>query len=144
MAVTILDGGCLICSRPSSDHVTMQALNDGLQVECPQCGQYESSVGRQAFERLPPELRTGLSCAARQAFEAGQRLKITTANAKEIAEPHFGTRVADNQERLLREVATKAGRPPNGAWFSFLTDFTLIDCQSSEEFSWYVEWLIRS
>jgi hypothetical protein len=94
-------------------------------------------------KRLSLEIRGGLSCATRQASEVGQQLRVTNANAKEIAESHLRTRVVDNQERLLRVAAKRAGRPHNGAWFSFATDFTLIDCQSSKEFSWYVEWLIN-
>ncbi len=143
MAVTVVDGGCVICSRPPSDGVTGQSMSDGVIVKCPQCGHYEQGIGRPFFERLSPELRGGLSCATRQAFEAGQQLRVTKENAKEIAESHLRTRVVDNQERLIREVAKRAGRPHNGAWFSFATDFTLIDCQSSKEFSWYVEWLIN-
>jgi hypothetical protein len=136
-------GACVICDRPPSGGVTGQSLSDGLLVECPQCGRYEHT-GRHLFERLSPELRRGLSCATRQAYEVGQPLRITAKNANELAEPHLRTRVADNQERLLREVARRAGRPGKGAEFSFATDFTLIDCLSREEFSWFVSSLGES
>jgi hypothetical protein len=142
MTVTVLDGGCAICSRPRSEGVSVEPRNAGLLVECPRCGRYEQGIGQQHFERMSHELRGGLSCATRQASEAGQELRITAANATEIAEPHLRPRVADNQERLLREIAKRAGRPGTEVPFSLATDFTLIDCQSAEEFSWYVEWLV--
>jgi hypothetical protein len=55
----------------------------------------------------------------------------------------MNTRVADNQERLLLEIARKAGRPQRGASFLVARDFTLIDCHSEEEFLWHIEWLDR-
>jgi hypothetical protein len=116
---------------------------DGLEIVCPQCGRYQI-VGLQTIAdsyQWSTELRCGLSCAARQASEAGQPLRITGARAADLAEPHLNPRVTDNQERLLREIAKRSRRPPQGARFSPGTDFTLIDCFSPDEFSWYVEWL---
>jgi hypothetical protein len=116
---------------------------DGIRVECPQCGQFEL-VGAPAFAasfHWDADLRCGLSCAARQAHEAGDRVRITGHNAEEIAAPHMSTRVADNQERLLHVVARRATRPHVGVEFSAETDFTLIDCFSPQEFRWHLEWL---
>jgi hypothetical protein len=137
---------CAICSRPPEDGVEMQnsGVFDGLLITCPQCGRYELKGVPAVFASFQwaPELRSALSCAARQAAEAGQPLRITsTEAAAEFAEPHMHTRVSDNQERLLREVAKRAGRPNIGASFSLTNDFTLIDCYSKEEFLWYIEWL---
>ena len=114
---------------------------DGLLIECPLCGRYELIgqdvvVGRSQWTS---ELKLPLSCAARQASESGHPLGITKANVAEFAGPHTKSRIADNRERLLREVARKAGRPQMGASFSLTTDFTLIDCYSTEEFVWYIE-----
>jgi hypothetical protein len=118
---------------------------DGLLIECPRCGQYElighKTIG-QSFA-WTAEIRNALSCAARQASEGGQPLQIEGATAADLAQPHLNTRVSDNQERLLREIARRAGRPQKGAGFSLATDFTLIDCYSEEEFIWYIEWLER-
>jgi hypothetical protein len=121
-----------------------RGLGNLLRVECPKCGKYDlvDLSGIKAGLDWTPEFSGGLSCAARQASEAGQPLKITAANAAEFAEPHIKTRVSDNQERLLREIAKRAGRPHNGAWLSAATDFTIIDCQSRDEFMWYVKWLM--
>jgi hypothetical protein len=116
---------------------------DGLTIECPRCGRYDL-IGGQAIAQSfgwPPDTRSALSCAARQASEIGQPLRITSTNAADLARPHMNTRVADNQERLLREVAKKARRPGSGARFSLAKDFPLIDCYSQEEFVWYVQWL---
>ncbi len=134
-------GRCAICSRPPSDGVTVMSLAEGLLVECPQCGHYEQGIGLHFFERMSPELRGGLSCATRQAFEVGQPLRVTAANATELAEPHLNTRIVENHERLLREIAKRAPRPPLYAQFALETDFTLIDCQNSGEFEWYLDWL---
>jgi hypothetical protein len=115
----------------------------GLLIECPRCGRYEL-IGPEAIAQSfhwPPEMKDALSCAARQASESAQPLRITGANARELAQPHMTARVSDNQERLLREIARRAGRPQRGAGFSTPTDFTLIDCYSEEEFLWYIEWL---
>jgi hypothetical protein len=117
--------------------------SDGLLIECLQCGRYEL-IGQEAIFRSfdwPPDLKRALSCAARQASEGGQPLRITDSNAAELAEPHLNTRVSDNQARLLREVAKRARRPHMGVRFSPATDFTLIDCYSKEEFDWHIEWL---
>jgi nucleoside 2-deoxyribosyltransferase len=53
----------------------------------------------------------------------------------------MNTRVSENQERLLREITERAGRPQKGAEFSLTTDFTFVDCYSEEEFLWHIEWL---
>jgi hypothetical protein len=115
---------------------------DGLLIECPQCGRYELTNRKAIFETFhwDSKLKSALSCAARQATEAGQSLRITDTNALEFAEPHMKTRVSDNQERLLREIAKRAGRPHFGVQFTPTTDFTMIDCFSAEEFNWYIEW----
>jgi len=144
--MVIEPNGCAICDRPLTDGVNRQNRHapdgfDGLLIECPLCGRYELIgqdvvVGRSQWTR---ELKLPLSCAARQASESGHPLGITEANVAEIAEPHTKSRIADNQEHLLREVARKAGRPQLGASFSPATDFTLIDCYSTEEFVWYID-----
>jgi hypothetical protein len=137
---------CAICDWPSSD-VKMQnsGVFDGLVIECPRCGRYEL-IGREAIAQSfawPPDIKNALSCAARQASEGGQPLQITSSTATQLAQPHLNTRVSDNQERLLQEIAKRAGRPTNGAEFSLATDFTLIDCYSEDEFVWHIEWLER-
>jgi len=134
---------CAICDRPRSDGVKMRnaGVFDGLVIDCPQCGRYEL-IGHDAIFgsfQWPPELKRPLSCAARQASESGHPLRINYANVAEFSEPHTASRVAHNQERFLREVARKAGRPQVGASFSPTTDFTLIDCYSREEFIWYID-----
>jgi hypothetical protein len=137
---------CAICDPPTTDGVkTGMSRSNGLVIDCPQCGRYEL-IGHDAnfgSFQWPPELKRPLSCAARQASESGHPLRITYANVAEFSEPHTASRVADNQERLLREVARKAGRPQGGAAFSPTTDFTLIDCYSREEFVWYIDSLKR-
>jgi hypothetical protein len=118
---------------------------DALQIVCPQCGSYEL-IGVNAMSesfRWPNQVRSGLSCAARQASEAGQPLRITSENALDLAEPHMNTRVSENQERLLREIAKRADRPNKTASFSPPTDFTVIDCYSEEEFRWHIDWLTQ-
>jgi len=138
-----LPENCAICNRPPADGVKMRnsGVLDGLLIVCPQCGTYEL-IGHETISasfEWPRELRSALSCAARQATEAGQPLRITSNDAaSELAEPHMNTRVSDNLERLLREVAKKARRPHVGASFSPANDFTIIDCYSEKEFSWYI------
>jgi hypothetical protein len=135
---------CGICDWPSSDvRIRNSGVHDGLLIECPRCGKYEL-VGRAAVSNNPqwaPEVRNALSCAARQASEAGQTLRITQANAVELAQPHLNTRVVDNQERLLQIIARKAGRPGEAAGFYPDKDFTLIDCYNVQEFGWYLGWV---
>jgi hypothetical protein len=81
---------CPICSRPPTDGVSVQrASGNRLRVRCPQCGRFEL-VGEDAIEASfdwAPELRWGLSCAARQASEARQQVAITARNAAQIARP---------------------------------------------------------
>ena len=144
--MVIEPNGCAICDRPLTDGVNRQNRHapdglDGLLIECPLCGRYEL-IGQDVVigrSQWTSELKLPLSCAARQASESGHPLGITKANVAEFAGPHTKSRIADNRERLLREVARKAGRPQMGASFSLTTDFTLIDCYSTEEFVWYIE-----
>jgi hypothetical protein len=137
---------CPICNRSPAEAVKMQnsGVFDGLRIECPQCGRYEL-VGVEtliASSRWGAELRCALSCAARQATEAGRPLRITSESvAAELAVPHMHSRVSDNRERLLSQIAKRARRPSVGATFTLADDFTLIDCYSKEEFIWYIEWL---
>jgi hypothetical protein len=136
---------CAICNRPQADGVSYLGHSDGLLVTCPQCGRYvladRAAIG--ASFQWTPKIRQALSCATRQAFETGQLIPLTASNVAELAEPRMHTRVADNQERLLREIARRSGRPDGEASFLLATDFTLIDCYSKEEFYWYISWLVR-
>ena len=135
---------CAICDWSKSE-VRMQQRNQGLLVTCPRCGEYVLADNSAIYmsSGWGPEVRNGLSCASRQAFEVGQRLQITESNAADLAQPHMNTRVVDNQERLLREIARRAVRPQNHVTFSPRQDFTIIDCYSEQEFRWYVAWLDR-
>lgn len=136
---------CALCDRPPSAGVQManSGVQNGLRIICPQCGTYEM-IGPVAVTRnirWTDEVKSALSCATRQASESGEILKITSrADAEEFARPHTNARVADNQERLLREMAKRARRPHLAAGFNPATDLTLIDCYSAEEFEWYLDW----
>jgi hypothetical protein len=137
---------CAICDWPASG-VRMRNSGefDGLIIECPRCGTY-GLIGREAMSQSfnwTSEVKNALSCAARQASEAGQPIRIAGSNAVDLARPHMNTRVSDNQERLLREIARGADRPQKGVGLSPETDFTVIDCYSEEEFVWHIGWLER-
>jgi hypothetical protein len=124
----------------------MEMSKDGLAlvVKCPRCGVYE--VVREIVahnQRWTPDIASPLSCAARQAFEDDRPIRITIGNAEALARPHTSSRVADNQERLLREIAKRSVRPRRGAVLSPQADFTLIDCYNNDEFVWYLESLIQ-
>ena len=61
---------------------------DGLVIECPRCGRYEL-IGREAIAQSfawSPDIKNALSCAARQASEAGQPLRITNTTAAQLAQ----------------------------------------------------------
>jgi hypothetical protein len=137
---------CAICNLPPpAVKMNNSGVFDGLLIDCPRCGRYElvgPKATAQSFQ-WSPEVRNALSCAARQASEDGQPLRITGANAPDLARPHTDTRVVDNRERLLRVIAQKSVRPLKAARFLPRTDFTLIDCYTPGEFNWYVEWLDR-
>src|SRR5437868_4488983 len=114
---------CPLCDRSPADGVRMgnSGQFDGLFIECPLCGRYEL-VGTGAIAaswNWPEDLRRALSCATRQAFEAGQKIRLTAHNTNDIAAPHMRTRVADNEERFLQKIANSADRPHKSASFSF-------------------------
>jgi hypothetical protein len=117
---------------------------NALLISCPRCGTYEliglNTILSDSYH-WNSELRNGLSCAARQTHEAAETLRITSENAAELAAPHMQTRVSDNLERFLQEIAKRAIRPHEGAWFHLNEDFTIIDCHSREEFEWYINWV---
>jgi hypothetical protein len=135
---------CAICDWPP-DLVKVQSsdLSYGFEIGCPRCGRYDL-VGPEAVIECSlwtPDFKNALACAARQASESGQPLRITSANAAELAQRHMNTRVSDNLERLLLEVARRAGRPQRSSRFYPGSDYTLIDCFSGPEFRWYTECL---
>src|SRR5947208_1428298 len=113
---------CPLCNRSPADGVRIGNSGEfyGLLVECPLCGRYELS-GQDTIAvswNWGDDLRRALSCATRQAHEAEQRIRLTDHNVGEVAEHHFRSRVSDNEDRLLREIAKRAGRPHRGASFS--------------------------
>lgn len=139
-------GTCILCSRPinpTSDGPRFEMSGFSAVFKCPQCGQYIISFpdGHSAQTNLTSETKLALSCAARQATEAGELLQITRENRDEMALSHLNTRVSENKEKLLQQIARMAPRPNQGALFSTKNDFTLIDCFNAKEFEWYVEWL---
>jgi hypothetical protein len=142
---SMTEDSCGICTRPKEQGVTMRnaGKSDALSITCPRCGTYNllgSEVIADTYN-WDAELRASLSCAARQAHEAGEPLTITSRNAAELAAPHMQARVADNLERLLQVAAKRAGRPHRGAWFNLNDDIPVIDCHSRDEFEWYINWL---
>jgi hypothetical protein len=137
---------CLICDWPASRvKITMSRDNLAQVFECPRCGTYEALNELVAIShRWPSEIAQPLSCAARQASEEQRPARITGSNAVDLARPHMNSRVVDNQERLLREIAKRAfGRPQRAAPFAPANDFALIDCYNNDEFNWYVESLTK-
>jgi Nucleoside 2-deoxyribosyltransferase len=132
---------CTLCGRPMPGEV--QANFEGINcvMSCPQCGRYIIDIPTAMVAKIgwKPEKKAALSCAARQASEAGELLQIASDTVEELAHAHLHTRVSDNTEKLLLQVAKRAPRPNQGAPFSLKNDFTLIDCFGKEEFEWYVE-----
>jgi hypothetical protein len=132
---------CVICKWRAEDVKHRMSDDRAAQiVECPRCGTYEAvneiiSVGHSWVS----EVANPLSCAARQASEDNRPLRITFENAKALAMPHSESRVVDNQERLLREVAKRSGRPQKTCVLLPGSDFTLIDCYNNNEFKWYID-----
>lgn len=142
---------CLICGHDAQMDTKNQRvdantirLDPDVLVNCPRCGEYElpamewNGLSRVVWSQ---EFRSALSCAARQASETGERLRITEENARTYSEAHVDTRVADNLDNLLRCIARHAPRPGSVVSFFTDTDFTLIDCYNSEEFRQYLHWL---
>ena len=137
---------CGICGRLQHEGVSYRPDGQyGLIAHCPQCGTYRlSHLGIPASYSWSPELRRALSCAARQASEAGQPLEIDETNAAELADGHANTRAADNIGRLLLLIATRSERPGGSAILDKSTDFTLIDCHSRKEFDQYFAWITQT
>ncbi len=136
---------CGICKRSPDRGVKMYTGTqyDSVTIECRLCGKY-TLIGPEiisATYRWEDTTRFPLSCATRQASENKQPLKLTIDDVENYAAAHRNTRVSDNLDRLLQIAAQRAGRPDQGAWFSYEDDFTLIDCYTRSEFEWYVEWL---
>ena len=131
---------CPICDRSPDAGVKMQnggGVFDGLSISCPQCGRYELLGGETIHKasQWGSQLKSALSCAARQAFEVARPLQITSnASAEQFAAVHMHTRVSENQDRLLHYIARKTQRPNRTIPLFASDDFTLIDCYSSEEF----------
>lgn len=94
-----------------------------------------------AWGSWPAGIKSALSCATRQASERGEILEINSENKDEIAHLHHYSRVAENKEKLLSQIARKGLRPHDGALFSLNNDFTVIDCFDKREFEWYIGWL---
>ena len=91
--VTVLTN-CTLCDLPKEDGVKKECRGeDGLEVDCPDCGHYELR-GEETIIQIyswGPERKSALSRAVRQAFDArGERVRITSVNAAaELAKPHM-------------------------------------------------------
>ena len=138
---------CAICERPFEAGRKRHRPDGpgGQLVNCVQCGEYRL-VGHEAVSgsySWPPEIRPPLSCAAREAFESGLPLQITQSNVLDLAKGHENSRVADNIEKLLLQIAAKLRRPGGKTSLNFGSDFPLIDCYSPEEFRQYVSWIFE-
>lgn len=112
------------------------------ELTVPKCGKYELGLAAAVrVDELTDDLRNALSCATRQASEAGDVLPITDTNVSEMAASHTNTRVADNQQRLLEAIARRQKKPNLPARVISAEDFTLIDCAGPMEFEWHLKWL---
>lgn len=111
------------------------------KVSCPRCGLFELESIPQFADTLNQEDRDALSCAARQAHEAGpdRALHLTAANALRYSAEHRSPRVSDNFDHLIAIIASRIVRPTGNVQFQVETDFTLIDCRNAEEFRWYLD-----
>ncbi|MBZ5579431.1 MAG: nucleoside 2-deoxyribosyltransferase [Acidobacteriia bacterium] len=115
---------------------------DGQHIVCPQCGEYELT-GPHVFEESRNwNFKPALSCATRQASDAGQLLRVTTENATGFSEGHSRTRANENVGKLLSLIARRSGRPGRAADIRPTIDFTLIDCYSVQEFAAYIGWVV--
>ena len=138
---------CEICARKIQNgvRVKVEIESNRVQYECAQCGHYGLILSETVFPSGGdnPDFRAALSCATRQASDAGMPLRINRSNAAELAAPHTYTRVSDNIERLLRRIAQQAGRPTRSVSLAPDTDFTVIDCFTKQEFNWYIDWITK-
>src|ERR1700739_362374 len=105
---------CQICGRTEAAGVTNTGPNRSSvrTFDCPLCGSYlvnVDSIGSltAAISDLESKLRIALSCATRQASDAGEPLTLRSADVEALAEAHMHTRVNDNVEKLLQLVARR-------------------------------------
>jgi hypothetical protein len=131
---------CQICDRPSEEGVDHAVDDFGeVIVTCPLCGKYQLGNRKEFGPRarsVSPRLRKALSCATRQASEGGQLLDINSPTAQELADMHARTRVNDNIDKLLLQIAKRADRPGARTAFDLDVDYTLIDCEG-EDLAYY-------
>lgn len=105
---------------------------------CRRCGKFEIT---EEAAGVPDELRPYLSSATRQASESGRRLKITTTNARDLAESHRRTTVTERLDKLLAVLARKAKSPGTPSVLSLGFDYPLVDAHDERELGAYLGYL---
>lgn len=115
------------------------AREDSLEIygfRCRRCGEYK--ITREAFDDIPSR-PAFLQAAARQEFEAGRRLTITTQNWEHLIAEHSNTNILRNVDKLLNHILRHCPRPGNTLEINTAKDYPIIDAADSGELFWHLE-----
>jgi len=113
--------------------------SESASFECQRCRQYAVAT---AILNEPLLRNPYLSAAARQRFEAGERITIEASNAQELIEFHRRTTVPARVDKALRYLASK-GRPGTLIWINTDLDFPAAGAEDKAEFGTYLVHLDR-
>jgi hypothetical protein len=69
-------------------------------------------------------------------------LKITTANFRELAEPHLRSRVSEKLDKVLTFLGRKTKVPGGWHLVDFSNDYPVVDARDEEELKYYLDYLI--
>jgi hypothetical protein len=129
---------CLLCSKEvevepgeADEHI----------LTCKRCGKYRITKAVAHTPSLPADLKSYLSAAARQAYEAGSPILFTGRNFEGLAAPHRSVTVSQRVEKVLRFVAVRCRRPGVTVGVHFDEDFPVADCSDGSELIQYLEYL---
>lgn len=141
MGMLSVDDRCPICHGGGCQS-RRDAGGVGYIATCELCGEFRYLD----FNSLIQTTQNGLSwhalsCAARQAWESGQRLVVLPEKVEEIIRSHGSASVTENLERLLRYLGSKLRRPSEVLRIDPETTFTVIDAETSADFRIYLDWL---
>ncbi|MGH9343469.1 MAG: TFIIB-type zinc ribbon-containing protein [Terriglobia bacterium] len=131
---------CPICGETSDITDTNR---DTYLIDCPRCGKFEIAWEATVSGATPDILPQYLSAGARQATEAGRRLKIIPENLREIAELHQRTTVSEKLNKLLEFLAKKTKVPGSSHVLRHGIDYPLVDARDEKELVAYLNYLGR-
>lgn len=126
---------CPLCDAWDASQ-TKEARREVFQVACRACGEFEITEEAKDVFRCEPTAKAArwcVSAATRRAWDADERILITTENWRSYVDSFVGTSVAMKARMLLETIHAKSDFFGESVEFSHETDWPTIAAKGHEE-----------